>query len=134
MKEREGKLFDAFSSEKMSKMLPLALSVLALFSLFFYLGSIYGSGKDQVLENVVAGTDVKATECSRLGSNLKLNLQEFKSCNLSLQDYTPCTDPAVSSPCFHLLSSLVIMLILVFKEVMVILLVFAIVSLLLKLC
>jgi hypothetical protein len=97
MNDREGKSVDALSLEKLSRMPPLAFSVLLLLSLFFYLGSIYGSdGKARGIEDAVAGTGLKVSDCSQAqGSLARIVPPQFKSCNLSLQDLTPCTDPSV---------------------------------------
>ena len=89
-REKDGKV--ASSEHKMSKMLPLALMVFSMCSLFFYLGTIFCSDKDLGSWNI----ESRSAE-SNIESNCRprIHVTDFEACNISLQDYTPCTDPTV---------------------------------------
>lgn len=88
MKERDGKAI--FGSEKMLKIVPPALMVLSFCALSFYLGGIFCSNKDRVLmQSEFSGSDVKLTSCQS-----QVKPDNFKECNISFQDLTPCMDPA----------------------------------------
>lgn len=86
MKEREGKF--SFTSEKTSKILPPVLLVLSLCSFAFYLGGIFCADKDPQ-QSAISGTDLKVAGCQP-----QAKITKFKECNITLQDLTPCTDPA----------------------------------------
>eukprot|EP00250_Pteridium_aquilinum_P011629 c20206_g2_i1 orf=1-423(-) len=86
MKERDIKF--SFKSEKMFKMLPPVLLVLSLVSISFYLGGIFCADRDTP-QSAISGTDLKVSGCQP-----QAKPTEFKECNITLQDLTPCTDPA----------------------------------------
>ncbi|KAH7443577.1 hypothetical protein KP509_02G040600 [Ceratopteris richardii] len=87
MKEVEG-IF-GLSSEKKSKIVPLALVLLALCSVSFYLGGIFCSSKDaELLESSIQEADLKVAGCPS-----QTRVTDFKECNITFQDLTPCMDP-----------------------------------------
>ncbi|MCO5586645.1 hypothetical protein L7F22_040586 [Adiantum nelumboides] len=87
MKELEG--FFSSSPEKKSRILPSALVLLSLCAISFYLGGIYGSDKDELLvQPSFNGADLKVSDCQS-----QSKITNFKECNITFQDLTPCMDP-----------------------------------------
>ncbi|MCO5554911.1 hypothetical protein L7F22_008449 [Adiantum nelumboides] len=71
----------------MSKALPPVLVLLSLCSLSFYLGGIF-CGDKGTQQSALSAADLKVASCQP-----QLKVTEFKECNITLQDLTPCTDP-----------------------------------------
>lgn len=86
MKERDGKFFQ--TSEKSSKLLPPLLAVLSLCCISFYFGGIFCAGKVSQ-PGASSAVSSKAADCQSLAI-----ITDFKECNITLQDLTPCTDPS----------------------------------------
>ncbi|KAL2632624.1 hypothetical protein R1flu_004103 [Riccia fluitans] len=87
MKDKELKN-SLFGPEKRQKYLPLFLIVSSLCAVSFYLGAAYGSEKQSIEEaydSLGAGNKAGCTSVIKQGP--------IPPCNISMQDYTPCTDP-----------------------------------------
>lgn len=79
------------SPEKKSKIVPPALILLSLCALSFYMGGMFCSNKDDVLVQTEHGTDLKVADCQLQ----QTKVPDFKECNITFQDLTPCMDPRV---------------------------------------
>ena len=90
MKGRDEKVHG--STEKMSKLFPPALLLLSLCGFSFYLGGMFCSQEDATRDQY------NGVEVDKKFANCQFHvkpLANFKECNISLQDLTPCTDPHV---------------------------------------
>ncbi|XAR69184.1 Sterol 24-C-methyltransferase [Bertholletia excelsa] len=93
MKEREAK--QTSQPDRSSRVVPLAITIIVLCGLSFYLGGIFFSNKDlyfnreitKAMESESAKVDVA---CS---GPLQIKSITFPECSIDYQDYTPCTDP-----------------------------------------
>ncbi|KAH7281048.1 hypothetical protein KP509_36G027200 [Ceratopteris richardii] len=89
MKEKDTDGFFSFSSEKKSRVVPPVLVLFSLCAISFYMGGLFCSTKDQqLLDLELHGTDIKGDGCQS-----QIKVAEFKECNLTYQDLTPCMDP-----------------------------------------
>lgn len=91
MKHKDGKPIS--HPDKSSRVVPMAILLVLLCGLSFYLGGIFCSEKDgYVSKNVTKDVE------SQLGINaghIHIKPISFPKCSADYQDYTPCTDPKV---------------------------------------
>lgn len=74
-------------------LMPLAIMVLALCAISFYLGGAFYSTSDTVIGDKA---DRQAVS-EKVGCTPLSRIEAFPECNITTQDITPCTDPKVSS-------------------------------------
>ncbi|KAK4374138.1 hypothetical protein RND71_004815 [Anisodus tanguticus] len=88
MKHKDGK---SYQSDKSSWKVPVALTVVVLCGLSFYLGGIFCSEKERyVTEEVSKAVD---TPMGTATGPVQIKVVSFPECDAEYQDYTPCTDP-----------------------------------------
>lgn len=90
MKDKELKS-SFFGAERRSRLLPLFLIVSSLCAVSFYLGGAFCSEKKTIDE-----THQSLAASDKAGCSAVIKQAPFESCNITMQDYTPCTDPVVS--------------------------------------
>ncbi|CAM6085500.1 unnamed protein product [Calypogeia fissa] len=88
MKENQPKT-TYFGLDKKTRITPFALIVAALCLISFYLGGALKSEEGRVLVETYDGE----VGSLKAGCTSVLKQGPFKECNLTVQDYTPCTDP-----------------------------------------
>jgi hypothetical protein len=66
----------AFATERSFRLVPLVVVVATLCAISFYLGNQVSERSGNCLENI--------------------KVDPFPECNITFQDYTPCTDPKVN--------------------------------------
>ncbi|KAL6005852.1 putative methyltransferase PMT21 [Asimina triloba] len=93
MKNRD--LKHASQPDKISRVVPLTLMLLVLCGLSFYLGGIFCSEKNRILVKDLNQAVPSLKDSTSV--SLQVKPVRFPECNSKLQDYTPCTDPAVCS-------------------------------------
>lgn len=90
MKHKDGK---PHQSDKSSWKVPVALTVVVLCGLSFYLGGIFCSERERyVTEAVNKAVD---TPTGTATVPVQIKAVSFPECSAEYQDYTPCTDPKV---------------------------------------
>lgn len=78
----------AFLKDKKQRLVPLALMVMSLCALSFYLGGVFSSDR--------TGTrDDDGVKAASAGCTAVVKLEPVPPCPLDQQDMTPCTDPRV---------------------------------------
>lgn len=80
-----------FGLDKKTRVAPLALVVAALCLISFYLGGALKSEEGRVLVETFDGAEGSL----KAGCAPVVKQGPFQECNLTLTDYTPCTDPVV---------------------------------------
>eukprot|EP00246_Nothoceros_aenigmaticus_P005239 TRINITY_DN17148_c0_g1_i1.p1 TRINITY_DN17148_c0_g1~~TRINITY_DN17148_c0_g1_i1.p1 ORF type:complete len:606 (+),score=90.61 TRINITY_DN17148_c0_g1_i1:229-2046(+) len=85
MKEKESKI--AFLKEKKQRLVPLALMVMSLCALSFYLGGVFSSDRTGIR------SDDESVKAGGAGCTAVVKLDPLPACPLEQQDMTPCTDP-----------------------------------------
>lgn len=90
MKHKDGKPLYKPDSRKV----PMAVILVVLCGISFYLGGVFYSGKQSLLNNNHndVSNEVESLEVTA-GGSLQNADTSFPECSLDFQDYTPCTDP-----------------------------------------
>ncbi|KAL2547961.1 putative methyltransferase PMT20 [Forsythia ovata] len=89
MNHKDGK--PTHQPDKSSVTVPMAIIVVVLCGLSFYLGGMFCSEKDRYVTKDIT----KAIETSKemAACPLQIEAVTFPECSIDYQDYTPCTDP-----------------------------------------
>jgi hypothetical protein len=83
----------AFATERSFRLVPLVVVVATLCAISFYLGNLYNTEKSTIIDEIKSEEQVS----ERSGNCLEnIKVDPFPECNITLQDYTPCTDPKVN--------------------------------------
>lgn len=91
MKYKDGK--PLYKADQNSRKVPMALLLVVLCGISFYLGGVFYSEKDNYVADDVS-KEVESFEGTAGGSQ-QTEDTSFAECSPELQDYTPCTDPKV---------------------------------------
>lgn len=92
MKHNEGKVVHQI--DKSSRVVPMTFMCIVLCGFSFYLGRIFCSEKNMYEVDNITGLVESTKETISGPPNVKF--MEFPECDMSYQDYTPCTDPKVT--------------------------------------